>query len=175
MGKKWEIISSVTPSPLINSNYKPEYLDPHSLSTLKKYMKTLKKKSPKKGSNNKPNINDMDNDGILKKIKCNKKVCDIADFLEMWTEFEVKNKRKDKPYNAVSHNCQQFALHLFKYLVGTHYPEKVQSASKQTQSPADIKAYKKESKNKPNNKKIYKQNDKQNVKPNDKPNDKQNE
>merc|ERR1712154_612542 len=129
---------------------------------------------------NKKNGNNNSNDEIiLKKIKCNKKVCDIADFFEMWTEFEVKNKRKDKPYNAVSHNCQQFALHLFKYLVGTHYPEKVQSASKQTQSPADIKAYKKESKNKPNNKKIYKQNDKQNdkqnVKPNDKPNDKQNE
>merc|ERR1712154_543221 len=124
--KKWRIVSSVTPSPLINNNYKPDYLDPHELSTLKKYMKSLKKKSQNK---NKKNGNNNSNDEIiLKKIKCNKKVCDIADFLEMWTEFEVKNKRKDKPYNAVSHNCQQFALHLFKYLVGTHYPEKVQSA-----------------------------------------------
>merc|ERR1712154_360664 len=96
---------------------------------------------------NKKNGNNNSNDEIiLKKIKCNKKVCDIADFFEMWTEFEVKNKRKDKPYNAVSHNCQQFALHLFKYLVGAHYPEKVIAASKQTQSPHDIKAYKKEAK-----------------------------
>eukprot|EP01084_Bolivina_argentea_P237425 399025_1 len=100
--KKWRIVSSVTPSPLINNSYRPDFLDPHELSTLKKYMKAIKKKS--KNPNSHPN-----DDIILTKINCNKKVCDIADFLEMWTEYEDKNKRKDKPYNAVSSNCQQFA------------------------------------------------------------------
>ena len=141
---KWRIVSSVTPSPLINSNYKPDYLDPHELSTLKKYMKSLKRKSKKMENAEEDHKEEV----ILKRIKCTKKVCDIADYIEMWTEFEGKNKRKDKPYNAVSHNCQQFALHLFKYLVGTNYPGKVITASKQAQSPADIRAHKKENKHK---------------------------
>eukprot|EP00484_Ammonia_sp_Unknown_P026067 CAMPEP_0197048394 /NCGR_PEP_ID=MMETSP1384-20130603/23763_1 /TAXON_ID=29189 /ORGANISM="Ammonia sp." /LENGTH=307 /DNA_ID=CAMNT_0042480533 /DNA_START=23 /DNA_END=946 /DNA_ORIENTATION=- len=149
---KWRIVSSVTPSPLINNSYKPDYLDPHELSTLKKYMKSLKKKSKNKANNGQQSslANHMANDDeiVLKKIKCNKKVCDIADFLEMWTEFEDKNKRKDKPYNAVSHNCQQFALHLFKYLIGSTYPQKVEDASKQTQSPFDIKEHKEQNKGK---------------------------
>ena len=139
---KWRIVSSVTPSPLTNKNYKPEFLDPHELSTLKKYMKSLKRKSRKKG---KEEEKESQKEVVMKKINCNKKVCEIADFLEMWTEFDGKKRRKDKPYNAVSHNCQQFALHLFKYLVGDNYADKVVAAAKQTQSPADIKAHKKES------------------------------
>merc|ERR1712228_1167078 len=114
--KKWRIVSSVTPSPLTNKNYKPEYLDPHELSTLKKYMKSLRKKSKKQS------VDDV----ILKKIICKKRVNDIADFLGMWTDYQANNNKKnkkkkqkdvrDKPYNAVTHNCQQFALH---YLNGS--------------------------------------------------------
>ena len=140
---KWRIVSSVTPSPLTNKNYKPEYLDPHELSTLKKYMKSMKRRSRKKGKEEEKES--QKEEVIMKKINCNKKVCEIADFLEMWTEFDGKKRRKDKPYNAVSHNCQQFAVHLFKYLVGDEYPDKVVAAAKQAQSPADIKAHKKES------------------------------
>merc|ERR1719203_977512 len=140
---KWRIVSSVTPSPLANKNYKPEYLDPFALSTLKKYMKTMKKSMK---NNKKQNVVSTENDGvILKKIVCKKKVNDIADFLDMWTQRQVehknKNKKKmkvvnkDKPYNAVTHNCQQFALHLFKWLVNANYPQKVKEASEQTQGP----------------------------------------
>ena len=108
--KKWRIVASATPSPLKNKNFKPEFLDPHDLSTLKKYMKT-REQSKKNKNKNKNKLNtklhknkNKNNDGVLlKKIKCKKKVCDIADFLEMWTEFEhskKSNKKKDKPYNV---------------------------------------------------------------------------
>eukprot|EP01084_Bolivina_argentea_P169759 294245_1 len=148
LAMKWRIIASVTPSPLINNKYKPNYLDPHELSTLKKYTKAVRKQSKKTHSQQSKVQKPIYNEVVLQKIKCRKRVCDIADFLEMWTEFEVKNKKQDKPYNPVSHNCQQFALHLFKYLVGNNYPQKVENATKQTQSPADIQARKKKSKNK---------------------------
>merc|ERR1712228_540425 len=98
--KKWRIVSSVTPSPLMNENYKPEYLDPHELSTLKKYMKTLKKKS------NKQSVNGV----VLKKIVCKKKVNDIADFLGIGPIIKQiiikKIKKRSKRMLEISHITQ---------------------------------------------------------------------
>eukprot|EP01084_Bolivina_argentea_P299670 516558_1 len=143
--KKWRIVSSVTPSPLVNQNYRGEFLDPHELSTLKMYMKAKKKLNNR--DKQQPN-----NHITLQKIDTNKRVCDIVDFIEMWTESEKNGKRRDKPFNAVTSNCQQFALHLLAYLVGSHYSSKVEYAAKQTQSPHDIKLYKRKySKQKRNN------------------------
>merc|ERR1711902_213009 len=47
-----------------------------------------------------------------------KRVCDICDFIEMWTH-------KNKKYNAITNNCQHFAVDLFSFLVYSGYPNQV--------------------------------------------------
>merc|ERR1712013_96433 len=91
---------------------------------------------------------------LVQRIEIKRRVCDIADFLGMWTELETKKKKgkktkaktktaKGKTYNPITGNCQQFAADLFEFLVGhkAEYKHKVQQVKNQVQSPYDRKRY----------------------------------
>eukprot|EP00484_Ammonia_sp_Unknown_P017103 CAMPEP_0197026290 /NCGR_PEP_ID=MMETSP1384-20130603/6411_1 /TAXON_ID=29189 /ORGANISM="Ammonia sp." /LENGTH=383 /DNA_ID=CAMNT_0042454933 /DNA_START=20 /DNA_END=1171 /DNA_ORIENTATION=+ len=154
--KKWHIISSVTPSPLKNTSYL-KYIDDHDLKKLKAFMQRNNN-----GQHSKPSSLELDTQ-LVKHINIKKKVCDIADFLGMWTEteshrkslsspslssphatdFNAKSKKVEKTYNPITGNCQQFACDLFQYLVGhkAEYQEKVEFVQCQVQSPFDKKKY----------------------------------
>ena len=134
--KKWDIIASVTPSPLKNTSYL-KYIDDYDLNKLKSYMIHKKQKNKNKNNNN-----DNKEINILKEININRKVCDISDFLQMWTQITEKDN-KDKPYNPIKHNCQQFAADLFQFLVGhkKEYQQKVKDVKEKVQSPFDKKRY----------------------------------
>lgn len=146
--RKWKILSSVTPHPLTNKIYWP-HLDNDDIEQLKLYSKNAKKavKKPFK---------------YFKNIDCDRKVCDISDFIAMWTSEQAsvkaranayvlhqKNKkhngrgssRRQRPYNAITSNCQQFAADLFDFLVGHQYPKKAQLLKSKVQSPFDMKVY----------------------------------
>eukprot|EP01084_Bolivina_argentea_P134146 236682_1 len=125
--KKWRIISSVTPSPLKNTSYL-KYIDDHDIQKLKAFMKK---------NNNKRNVTDL-----VQHIDIKKNVADIADFISMWTETLTKTGQKRAvTYNAITRNCQQFAVDLFDFLVGYKYSEKVQYARVRVQSPFDKQKY----------------------------------
>ena len=142
--QKYRIVSSVTPSPLIpTKKFYFAYIDDEEKKKLKQILKQQKKLS---GDDLKENLFDD------AQIKCDKSIKDISDFLLRWTELKQKGKNKDndddekkekkmekkiKPYNWISSNCQQFAMHLFEDLVGTHYADKVKHASDQAQVPMD--------------------------------------
>ena len=147
--QKYRIVASVTPSPLMDKSYFG-YVDEKEEKKLKKYIKEKKKHTA-----NGDDVKYDENDDLCKVIKTDKNVTDIGDFVSRWSvlEEEKKKKKKDekkknlqnkpkaakgKPYNWVSHNCQQFAVHLFEDIVGNAYKDKVKYASEQTQSPADI-------------------------------------
>lgn len=70
---------------------------------------------------------------INRKINCKKKVCDIADFIEMWSA-NIK-------YNAIVNNCQHFAIDLFAYLVKNQYPLMVNSAIDKLDPASDKSKY----------------------------------
>eukprot|EP01084_Bolivina_argentea_P134145 236680_1 len=143
--KKWHIISSVTPSPLKNTSYL-KFIDDHDLKKLKAFMKK---------NNNKHNTN---SEQLVKHININRKICDIADFLGMWTESQTQMRKSsfnpkkntndtitiEKTYNPITGNCQQFAADLFQYLVGhkKEYSFKVKEVQLKVQSPYDKKRYK---------------------------------
>jgi len=146
--QKYRIVASVTPNPLIPSKkLYVDYIDDYERKQIKKILKQQKKAS---GDDLKENISD----DLEEHIKCDKSIKDIGDFLSRWTELEEqKKKAKDneekkdnnqsskpskdnndpklKPYNVLSHNCQQFALHLFEDLVSKNYSNKVKFASEQ--------------------------------------------
>ena len=90
---RFEIVSSVTPS--TNQH--------HQTKTLQEYMimNTVQDK--------------------IEPINIRKRVCDISDFIEMWTH-------KNKKYNAITNNCQHFAVDLFAFLVHKQYPNQVNRA-----------------------------------------------
>lgn len=148
--KKWNIIASVTPSPLKNTCYL-KYIDDYDLNKLKSYMTSS---SSTNNKNNKNKSNNNKNVELIKHININRKVCDVADFLGMWTEqinnnnnnnINTKNNNnKEKTYNPITGNCQQFAADLFEYLVGhkKEYQQKVKDVKVQVQSPFDKKRYK---------------------------------
>ena len=84
----------------------------------------------------------------VKHININRTVCDIKDFLGMWTESEFSSPKKgrvktEKTYNPITANCQQFCADLFEYLVGhkKEYKQKVQAVKAKVQSPYDLKKY----------------------------------
>ena len=146
--QKYRIVASVTPSPLIPSKkVYIKYIDDEEKKKLAKLMKQQKKAT---GDDLKENLSDHE------KIKCDKSIKDIGDFLVRWTESEqqqkkgisaamsgsggndsmeneVGNGKKAKAYNVVENNCQHFAIHLFQDLVGEYYAEKVKYAADQTQ------------------------------------------
>ena len=127
--KKWKILASVTPSPLHDTSYL-KYLDQYDVETLKIYMKQQRKDRNKKKRKNNINNNNNDEkcDPLLKEINCKKRVCDIADFISMWTQ-NVDHKKKQKSssnmendvrgYHPIISNCQQFVADLFHWLVGS--------------------------------------------------------
>lgn len=95
----------------------------------------LNEKNEKSGNKNSDN-----NVGryINRKINCKKKVCDIADFIEMWSS-NIK-------YNAIVNNCQHFAVDLFAYLVKYQYPLMVNSAIDKLDPASDKTKYLKQKK-----------------------------
>eukprot|EP01084_Bolivina_argentea_P320233 555597_1 len=102
--RKLDIISCVTPT-LINSN---NHMDLYSVHTLKKY--------------------------VNEKINIKKRVCDIADWIEMWST--------DMYYNAISSNCQHFAVDLFAFLTSKQYPNQVSLAVDLMDDGCDKRKYK---------------------------------
>eukprot|EP00486_Rosalina_sp_Unknown_P003647 CAMPEP_0201572982 /NCGR_PEP_ID=MMETSP0190_2-20130828/16580_1 /ASSEMBLY_ACC=CAM_ASM_000263 /TAXON_ID=37353 /ORGANISM="Rosalina sp." /LENGTH=278 /DNA_ID=CAMNT_0047999415 /DNA_START=28 /DNA_END=864 /DNA_ORIENTATION=- len=152
-GTKYRIVASVTPSPLIPSKkFYVDYIDDEEKKKIKKLYKQQKKVKNNSNDDLKENITNDD------EIKCDKRVKDIGDFLSRWTELEAQNKKgggggsgdndeqkdkdqasKPKPYNAITNNCQKFALHLFEDLIGKNYADKVKFAKGQIQSPMDAK------------------------------------
>jgi len=72
----------------------------------------------------------MDVETTSERIKCNKKVSDIATFLQEWT-------RERKSYNTFKSNCQTFCIALYEYLVKEYYPEKIKQLCQYLQSPFD--------------------------------------
>lgn len=156
-GTKFRIVTSVTPSPLIPSKkFYVEYIDDEEKKKIKKLLKQ-QKKSNNSGDDLKENITNDE------EIKCDKSIKDIGDFLSRWTELEEQNKKgggsgkgkgkndndeaKDqvqnvKPYNAITQNCQHFALHLFEDLIGKNYSDKIKFTKSQVQSPMDMDAKK---------------------------------
>ncbi len=103
--QRFHIVTCVIP-PLINNDNKLK--DTHSVDTLKKYMKLS--------------------------INIKKRVCDIADFIEMWST--------DMCYNAITSNCQHFAADLFAFLVQTKYPKQVNLAVGLMDDGCDKRKYK---------------------------------
>ena len=143
--EKYRIVSSVTPSPLREKIYW-DYIDEQEKQRLKQFVKENKTKRKENNLDlddiKSNNDNNNGNNIISKAIKANSKVCDIVNFLEMWTEVFDKAEKKDKPYNPIKHNCQNFAVELFEYLVDNKYKDKVELAQGQLQSPADKKKIK---------------------------------
>eukprot|EP00484_Ammonia_sp_Unknown_P018383 CAMPEP_0197037756 /NCGR_PEP_ID=MMETSP1384-20130603/14886_1 /TAXON_ID=29189 /ORGANISM="Ammonia sp." /LENGTH=296 /DNA_ID=CAMNT_0042468103 /DNA_START=17 /DNA_END=907 /DNA_ORIENTATION=- len=156
--QKFGIVVSVTPSPLRQGKY-AQLIDDDETQKIAQQIKKQKKafkahqklqKQQKRGKHvqdsNDANAADVqqteqedvkheyDEDEQPKQIKCNKTIADIAEFLMRWTELsDTKSddkKKKDKPYNLLVYNCQQFAVNLFEDIVGEQYAEKVAYASK---------------------------------------------
>jgi len=132
--RKWEIIAAVTPSPLssLKNTAYLNFLDDHDARKLRAFMDGGDHRSGNK---------------LVSAINIDKKACDVADFLGMWTESQSlskdKKKAKGRAYNAITSNCQQFAAELFEFLVG-HRPEyqaKVKAVKMRAQSPADQKKW----------------------------------
>ena len=139
--EKWRIIASVTPSPLKKTSYL-KYIDDYNLKKLKTFIKA-----------NKSNKQRLDGSELVQHINIKRKVCDISDFLGMWTESKGFNKKKkksvmDASYNPITKNCQQFAADLFDFLVGhkEEYAQRVKDVRSLFQSPYDQKQNKKNSK-----------------------------
>ena len=80
-------------------------------------------------------IASVDIKNTLNAINIKKRVCDIADFVEMWS-----SKRR---YNPVSSNCQHFAVDLFSFLAQSACPEAVQEAISKMDTGCDTRKYKK--------------------------------
>lgn len=118
---KWQIISSITPHPFRNSEYL-NYLSDHDRLKLEEYIKNSK-------------ISASDPSKFMQDIKCNRRVCDIADFCNIWTE-------DGKGYNAITKNCQKFAAELYAYLIYENYKEEVIRVFDRYQSPYDRKQWK---------------------------------
>jgi len=95
----------------------------------RKQWKILSSVVPRFKTNNTNNMN-MDVETTSERIKCNKKVSDIATFLQEWT-------RERKSYNTFKSNCQTFCIALYEYLVKEHYPEKIKQLCQYLQSPFD--------------------------------------
>jgi len=95
----------------------------------RKQWKILSPVVPRFKTNNTNNMN-MDVETTSERIKCNKKVSDIATFLQEWT-------RERKSYNTFKSNCQTFCIALYEYLVKEHYPEKIKQLCQYLQSPFD--------------------------------------
>jgi len=74
------------------------------------------------------NMKDVNHEESL--IKCEKKICDIGEFILEWTKDNQK-------YNSFSNNCQRFAYQLYKYLIGNEYPEKTKEVQDLLQSWSD--------------------------------------
>eukprot|EP01084_Bolivina_argentea_P234470 394749_1 len=143
--QKWNIIASITPSPLKNISYL-KYIDNDEISMLKKFMKAHKYPfhMTKRQSHDILVVSgyirmNMDNVYIpseliplivgfyycfeeyypAKTIKCNKKVCDIADFIGMWAQDQVGQTFR------MNNLCnKEFAIDLFQFLVGNNYAKK---------------------------------------------------
>eukprot|EP00484_Ammonia_sp_Unknown_P029207 CAMPEP_0197027312 /NCGR_PEP_ID=MMETSP1384-20130603/7242_1 /TAXON_ID=29189 /ORGANISM="Ammonia sp." /LENGTH=381 /DNA_ID=CAMNT_0042456141 /DNA_START=22 /DNA_END=1167 /DNA_ORIENTATION=+ len=131
--RKWKVLASVTPGALHDPHYL-QTLDDHEMKSLRKYISQHKKQSRR--SQSAMNLKDdarTNFDPLSQGIHCKKRVCDIADFISMWTQSKYNSKNMSIPspekdergYNAIISNCQQFVADLFNFLVGKQYPEKV--------------------------------------------------
>jgi len=114
--KKWEIISAVVPSPFKKDHKQySRFVDYGDFKLLQEIQKT----------NNIPQNSPFRN---LKDIECDKKVTDIADFLEEFTT-------EYSGYNAVMNNCQHFVFKLYKYILGDKYKSKWKFVASKLQTP----------------------------------------
>eukprot|EP01084_Bolivina_argentea_P005149 9731_1 len=126
--KKWDIIASVTPKPKINydSYMYINGLQDHDRKKLKIYAES-------------------DGNLLCEPINIHPKVCDLACFIADWTEKDFKNNvSTDIAYNALTKNCQEFAVACFEFLLignKTEYKHKVDEIKKLMQSPYDVKKH----------------------------------
>lgn len=167
--RKWEIVSSVTPSPVSSAKNTAYYhfLDDHDLKKLKLFMNQNPQNGSKSNESGKANKSNKSNKSSkstkskyekMTRINIGRRACDVAHFLEMWTEsVDQRNQYlsdsmssslsslngKGRVYNPITGNCQQFAAELFEYLVGhkQEYKQKVREVKRLAQSPWDKKKW----------------------------------
>eukprot|EP01083_Nonionella_stella_P041889 113376_1 len=122
MRQKLQIVVSVIPSVMIGNA--KQKLNDHEKSSLQKYT----------GATNYNPYSDSKSKEWLIPIGIKKRVCDIADFIEMWSD--------NMKYNAITSNCQHFAVDLFAFLVERMYPNQVISAVQWMDHGCDKRKYK---------------------------------